>query len=222
MTKWLSLALVLAMACVQSSCSVLQQQKHTQADDKEEEKVKILPPLHLGAVHQVIPERQFALLRIIGPMPKEGTVLISHPADGATDRVGNLMVSSGQHRRGNIIVADIRSGTVIKGDRVFLYRSIAAGNEEEEEIPQEDTEYSDENDVAIETTVEEQLPDFSTTSAISDVGSTPFMTTPQPKPQPETESPALQEQEEPLRQTPTQSDIPDKLLDVPDTLDGWE
>jgi len=113
MTKWLSLALVLALACAQPSCSVFQQQKHTEGEEKEEETAKIPPPLHLGAVHQVIPERHFALLRIIGPMPKEGTVLISHPADGAIDRVGNLMVSSGQHRRGNIIVADIRSGTVI-------------------------------------------------------------------------------------------------------------
>lgn len=215
MTKWLSLALVLALACAQPSCSVFQQQKHSVDEEKDEETAKMPPPLHLGAVHQVIPERNFALLRIIGPMPKEGTVLISHPADGAVDRVGNLMVSSGQHRRGNIIVADIRSGTVIKGDRVFLYRSIAAGNEEEEELPQEDANITAETDMASE----EALPDFNSTSAISDAGHSPFITASRPEPEPETAP--IPEPEPQTQQEPTRNDIPDKLLDVPDTLDGW-
>lgn len=215
MTKWLSLALVLALACAQSSCSVFQQQKHAEAEEKEEETAKIPPPLHLGAVHQVIPERHFALLRIIGPMPKEGTVLISHPADGAIDRVGNLMVSSGQHRRGNMIVADIRSGTVIKGDRVFLYRSIAAGNAEEEEVPQEDIDLTADTD----STSEESLPDFNSTSAISDAGQSPFATTARSTPEPEIAP--IPEPEPQPQQEATRNDIPDKLLDVPDTLDGW-
>lgn len=215
MTKWLSLALVLALACAQPSCSVFQQQKHAAEEEKDEEKAKIPPPLHLGAVHQVIPERNFALLRIIGPMPKEGTVLISHPADGAIDRVGNLIVSGGQHRRGNIIVADIRAGTVIKGDRVFLYRSITAGNEEEE-LPQEEEETA-----AAETdiTPEESLPDFNSTSVISDVGHSPFITTVRPEQEPQIAP--IPEPEPQPQQEPVRSDIPDKLLDVPDTLDGW-
>lgn len=215
MTKWFSLALVLALACAQPSCSVFQQQKHAVEEEKEEEAAKIPPPLHLGAVHQVIPERHFALLRIIGPMPKEGTVLISHPADGAIDRVGNLMVSSGQHRRGNIIVADIRSGTVIKGDRVFLYRSIAAGNEEEEELPQEDVSLTAETDMVSD----ESLPDFNSTSVISDAGHSPFVTASRPEPEPEIAP--IPEPEPQPRQEPTRNGIPDKLLDVPDTLDGW-
>ncbi len=66
-------------------------------------------------------------------MPREGTVLITHPADGSADRVGNLIVSSAQHARNNIIAADIRAGVVMKGDRVFQYRSIAAAPIEEEE-----------------------------------------------------------------------------------------
>lgn len=215
MTKWLSLALVLTLACAQPSCSVFQQQKHAAEEEKDEEKAKIPPPLHLGAVHQVIPERNFALLRIIGPMPKEGTVLISHPADGAIDRVGNLIVSGGQHRRGNIIVADIRAGTVIKGDRVFLYRSITAGNEEEE-LPQEEEETA-----AAETdiTPEESLPDFNSTSVISDVGHSPFITTVRPEQEPQIAP--IPEPEPQPQQEPVRSDIPDKLLDVPDTLDGW-
>lgn len=216
MTKWLSLALVLTLACAQPSCSVFQQQKHAAEEEKEEEKAKIPPPLHLGAVHQVIPERNFALLRIIGPMPKEGTVLISHPADGAIDRVGNLMVSGGQHRRGNIIVADIRSGTVIKGDRVFLYRSIAAGNEEEE-LPQEEETVTEETDI----TPEESLPDFNSTSVISDVGHSPFITTARPEQEQQTAPIPEPEPEPQPQQEPTGGGIPDKLLDVPDTLDGW-
>lgn len=213
MTKWLSLALVLVLACAQPSCSVFRQQELAVEDEKDDEEAKIPPPLHLGAVHQVIPDRNFALLRIIGPMPKEGTVLISHPADGAIDRVGNLMVSSGQHRRGNIIVADIRSGTVIKGDRVFLYRCIAAANEEEEELPQEDVNIPSEADMASE----ESLPDFNSTSAISDAGHSPFVPAPRPEPEPEIAPiPKPEPQQEPAR-----SGIPDKLLDVPDTLDGW-
>lgn len=83
------------------------------------------PPLHLGAVHQVYPQQGFALLRIIGPMPKGGTVLISHPADGSNTRIGNLVVSSEYTTRNNIIAADIRSGEVMRGDRIFQYRSIS-------------------------------------------------------------------------------------------------
>ena len=147
-------------------------------------------------------------------MPKEGTVLISHPADGAIDRVGNLIVSGGQHRRGNIIVADIRAGTVIKGDRVFLYRSIAAGNEEEE-LPQEEETVTEETDI----TPEESLPDFNSTSVISDVGHSPFITTVRPEQEPQIAP--IPEPEPQPQQEPVRSDIPDKLLDVPDTLDGW-
>lgn len=126
--------LLLALSCglFCTSCSQMQQQQNEEKT-QEEAMPEIPPPLHLGAVHQVFPADKFALLRIIGPMPKEGTVLISHPADGSADRVGNLVVSSAQHARGNIIAADIRAGLVLKGDRVFQYRSIAAAPVEEEE-----------------------------------------------------------------------------------------
>ncbi len=95
---------------------------------------KAAPPLHLGAVHQVYPEHGFALLRIIGPMPKTGTTLITHPADGSNSRLGNLSISSQKPTRDRIIAADIRSGTIMQGDRVFLYRNIAQQGAEEEEI----------------------------------------------------------------------------------------
>ena len=115
-----------------NSCSQLQQQQRDEKP-KEEATPEIPPPLHLGAVHQVFTADKFALLRIIGPLPKEGTVLITHPADGSASRMGNLIVSSAQHARNNIIAADIRAGVVMKGDRVFQYRSIAAAPVAEEE-----------------------------------------------------------------------------------------
>lgn len=105
-----------------SSCSVWQQQGATDDDES-----RSLPPApqYLGTVHQVYPAQKFALLRIIGPIPTPGTTLISHPADGSTVRMGNLVVAEDAAPRSNILAADIRSGTVASGDRVFLYRNIS-------------------------------------------------------------------------------------------------
>ena len=114
------------------SCQLQQQQGDGTDKKNGEEKTFVAPPLHLGAVHQVYPDRHFALVRLIGPRPEEGATLISHPADGSTDRVGNLCVSSGQHTRSNMIAVDIRSGTVIKGDRVYVYQSISAPDAKEQ------------------------------------------------------------------------------------------
>lgn len=118
-----------------------QQQQQQKAEAEEEvAAVKTPPPLHLGAVHQVYPEQNFALLRIIGPMPGPGVTLITHPPDGSTDRIGNLVISTGQPTRNNIVAADIRSGTVVKGDRVFRYRNIAEPVGKEQETPMPATE----------------------------------------------------------------------------------
>ena len=83
----------IAIATVALLMGACQQSKPGQG--KPGDQSNTLPPLHLGAVHQVYPDQGFALLRIIGPMPKGGTVLISHPADGSNTRVGNLVVLSG-------------------------------------------------------------------------------------------------------------------------------
>ncbi len=111
-----------------SGCVSWFSQKAGDGETPPEEK-KVLPPLHLGAVHQVYPAQKFALLRIIGPIPAPGTTLISHPADGSTTRIGNLMVSENSSSRRGMLVADIRSGSVVSGDRVFLYRNIAVPDE---------------------------------------------------------------------------------------------
>lgn len=123
-----------ALMLVSTGCQTQQQQQQQQVPEETElVEPKVLPPMHLGAVHQVYPEQGFALLRIIGPMPKGGTVLITHPADGSNDRIGNLIVSNDYTARGNIVTADIRSGSVMRGDRVFQYRSIVPKNEVSEE-----------------------------------------------------------------------------------------
>lgn len=103
-----------------ASCSWFQQQQVT--EEKKEEKE---PPLmYLGTVDQVYPDRQFALIRLIAPMPAPGTTLISHPADGSMGRVGNLSASS--ERVDDLrVAADIRGGTVMRGDYVFAYRPLA-------------------------------------------------------------------------------------------------
>lgn len=190
-----------------TSCSQLQQ-KQEQPPAEQETAPEIPPPLYLGTVHQVFSADKFALLRIIGPLPPEGTVLITHPADGSTERVGNLVVSSAQHARNNIIAADIRAGLVVKGDRVFKYRTIASAPIEEEE-PEA----------------------FTLTDTEIDVGYTPpeikeklqQAAAPEPEIAPEPvarpEAPA-----EEIAPAPTLPETPagSKFDDIPDTIGGWD
>ena len=123
------LLILLSCQLIAPSC---QQQQQQQADQPAPQKEEAPPPLYLGTIHQVFPADNFALVRIIGPRPAEGTVLVTHPQNGSADRVGNLLVSSAIHARNSIIAADIRAGVVMKGDRVYQYRSIAAAPVEEE------------------------------------------------------------------------------------------
>ncbi len=127
MNRLASAALLLSLTLLHPACI---QQQRRDAAEQEAAAPKVLPPLHLGAVHQVYPEQGFALLRIIGPMPGPGTTLITHPADGSNERIGNLCVSAQHASRDGILAADIRSGTVVKGDRVFRYRNIADSQQE--------------------------------------------------------------------------------------------
>lgn len=131
--------LILLGCTLQFSCSQNQQQTH-QDSDSQAATEKAPPPLYLGTVHQVFPDDKFVLLRMIGPRPAEGTVLITHPEDGSAARVGNLVVSSAQHVRSSIIAADIRAGVIRKGDRVFQYRNIAAAPVQEQEEPEPEPE----------------------------------------------------------------------------------
>lgn len=209
----LPLLLIFAAAAVLlSSCSQLQQQK----PEEESQAIEFLPPLHLGAVHQVFPADKFALLRIIGPMPAEGTVLITHPADGTADRVGNLIVSSAQHARNNIIAADIRAGVVMKGDRVFQYRNIAAAPVEEEEEREATTLTGEELDLGYTPPdIEEKLTVPPTVQENATEPVTPVELTPQPVDLPEEEY------------TPEPPGVPStqglpKFDDIPDNINDWD
>lgn len=132
-------------ACVAaSSCSWFQQQQAPEEKKRESEP----PPLYLGTVDQVYPDRQFALIRLIAPMPAPGTTLISHPADGSTDRVGNM--SASPERVDDLrIAADIRGGTVMRGDYVFAYRPLAEPLAKKQDVPGDGPPSPEEDDTPL-------------------------------------------------------------------------
>ena len=211
MKRYLS-ALLIPLVCTLpfSGCSQLQQQETKEQSQQAEPEMPA--PLYLGTVHQIFPADKFALLRLIGPIPPEGTVLISHPADGTADRVGNLIVSATQHARNGIVAADIRAGLVLKGDRVFKYRSISAEQEEEEEPDTQEP--------------------FTLTGVELDVGYTPSdikekMQQEAPQPEP-VETPAISTEttvlpeDEPIAPTIPDTPTGGRLDDIPDTIDGWD
>lgn len=122
-----ALFLLSCLACLLCGCSFVQ--RHFFPDSTQEnrsERKKELPPSYLGTVHQVYPSRHFALLRIIAPVAlRPGVTLITHPVDGSTSRIGNLVISEQSQPNRHIFVADIRSGSVESGDCVYLYRNIS-------------------------------------------------------------------------------------------------
>lgn len=185
----------------------LQQQQDTKTGETASAETKVLPPLHLGAVHQVYPQQGFALLRMIGPIPPGGSVLITHPMDGSNSRMGNLIVSSEYNSRGNIIAADIRSGEVVKGDRVFLYRNILSQVEEEES----DTETTPTARPILDTVSDEAV-EAALRAEAGDV--------PEQEPTPEPEQPIV----EPVNPAPSATpsvEIPSYLDEIPDEIHGW-
>ncbi len=205
-----ALMCTLPVACMQQ-----QQQQISDTQNEEQQEQEMAPPLHLGAVHQVYPEQGFALLRIIGPVPKGGTVLISHPMDGTNSRIGNLIVSSEFATRNNIIAADIRSGTVMKGDRVFQYRSISTSQNED------DTE--GEESASVERPILDTIPD----SVIKEVEAAEQAHKAQKAAADSTEerdSEPTYTEPEPEPAKPTSTDVPDVpsyLEDIPDDISGW-
>ena len=197
----------LPVACIQQ-----QQQQSSDTQNEELKEQEMAPPLHLGAVHQVYPEQGFALLRIIGPVPKGGTVLISHPMDGSNSRIGNLIVSSEFATRNNIIAADIRSGTVMKGDRIFQYRSISVAQNEDDseggesgsvERPILDTI----PDSVIKEAEEAEQAQQTVADSTEESDSVPPYTAPEPAPAKPASTDA--------------PDVPSYLEDIPDDISGW-
>lgn len=191
-----------------------QQQKETEKEAQEP--VPEDPPMYLGAVHQVFPEQKFALLRIIGPLPKAGTTVITHPADGSTTRIGNLLISSDQPARNGIIAADICSGTLIKGDRVFQYRDISSHPGKEQEVST--TEALPEADPTLQEQAPQAAPDNAPSQENAEVG--------QEKPLEGIDVTLLPEQEPASANTPrpisTPSQLPEYLKDIPKDIKDWE
>lgn len=210
MRKLLCLALILLPGL---SVSCIQQQRHAE-NQEEAPEVKEPPPLHLGAVHQVYPDQHFALLRIIGPMPAAGATLITHPPDGSNSRIGNLVISTGQPARNNIIAADIRSGTVVRGDRVFQYRDVSLHPGREQVVPEAPEE--EQQDLTITETPDNSAAsgDFSAASGEAAAPEerqsvdTTVLPAPAPTSPAETSSPS--------------APAPDYLNDIPDDISQWE
>ena len=90
--------------------------------------------MYVGTVDMVYPDKHFALIRVISPLPEPGTTLISHAPEGFQVRSGNLVVS--EERLDPLrFPADIRSGTVMTGDYVYAYRPLSEPKVEEPKTP---------------------------------------------------------------------------------------
>ncbi len=222
MKRLTSTAFLLCLSLLPAAC-LQQSQRQQEAEETAPAKPREAPPLHLGAVHQVYPTQGFALLRIIGPMPGPGTTLITHPADGSTARMGNLSISDQQPARDGIIAADIRSGTVVKGDRVFRYRNISAACDGVDEsgdiiamerpagLEMPEGETSAPIPPPVLTGADETAPSFSADEGEPvTVETTVLPTTAPVAPGSDPGAPAA----------PAQA--PDYLNSIPDTIDGWD
>lgn len=203
------------LACSLFSCQ-LQQQQHEE-EKKEEDKKPA--PIYLGSVHQVYPEKNFALLRIIGPMPGPDDTLITHPSNGSNERVGNLVVSMGQPARNNIITADIRSGTVVRGDLVFQYRDISEPDSKEQEM--EEIPEVPEIPGGIPTSSEPAttvLPEHPSLTNILPVQDPADVLEEEESPAPA--APAYKPTPAPASKAPME--IPDYLDEIPDDIKDWD
>lgn len=234
--KHVTLILLVSLVCTLSSCTYLQNLFFSQkAEEARAERKKELPPLYLGTVHQVYPAQKFALLRIIGPTPRAGVTLISHPADGDSARMGNLVVSPDSTPNRGIVVADIRSGAVESGDRIFLYRNISR----QAESPERQLD----DVVVTESPTETPLPGSAVAPALPTVrpvaaaahDTLPTAPVPQPATQPqrtsaegrgvEVTAPPASMPQGTLRQ-PAMPNLPDKapsyLDDIPNDINQWD
>lgn len=172
-------------------------------DPKEKSKEETPPPQYIGTVEQVYTDRHFALIRLVGPQQSPGTTLITHPLDGSNSRVGNLSVSS-ERLDSWCLVADIRGGTVVKGDVVYVYRPLQAPDARKQETTGDEEEVS--NDVPLPETSdvlsgdkEEVIPsNEDEMNGTSEVVPAPVV--------PPAESPRK---------------APNTLDDIPDTIDGF-
>lgn len=216
------LLILLGCQLLLPSCQTQQQQQ--QADQTTSKKEETPPPLYLGTVHQVFPSGNFALLRIIGPRPAEGTVLVTHPQNGSADRVGNLIVSSAMHARNSIIAADIRAGVIMRGDRVYQYRTIAAAPDEEKEedsAPEAFTLHGEEVDLGYVPPEVQARRERNARLAAETEAAQPAQPTVQPEPVSTTMEEPVEEDPAPMPAIPTPTGMPG-IDSVPDDISGWD
>lgn len=82
-------------------------------------------PQCIGTVDRVFPQYKYVLIHVVQGSYPAGTVLISQAPDNQNNtRTANLIVTP--ERCGKLrIPADIRSGSVMEGDLVYIYRNLA-------------------------------------------------------------------------------------------------
>lgn len=223
--RYLTPLAMLTTALMVLSCSPLQQQQQQHPRKEQSEANKTPAPMYLGDVQQVYPAHGFALLRIIGPIPPAGVTLITHPADGSTDRMGNLVVSADASPRQGMVAADIRAGTVVSGDLVFQYRNIAPPEAEEGEKP---IRISPTTPTGTSSTTPVQV--HATRNDLPTKPATPAATPTQPtRPDPAPATPTQQATQPTSPTLPTGPinlpDMPDKapnyLNDIPNDINQW-
>ncbi len=163
---------------------------------------KTQAPIYVGKVEQVYPLHNYALLSVQGRPLQAGTILISQ-SDGTDGevRVANLVVSDERLGRRRL-PADIRSGAVRPGDKVFLYRNLTRpDNKAQTATPEgEDTPPQTADDTPAANDAPTGLP------SLSDRPVTPSPDATQK--QAEDEQRARDEQERILKQL---EDIPDRI-----------
>ena len=199
----------------------------SQKQEPEKPAPKIPRPLYLGTVQQVYPAQKFALLRIIGPMPSPGATIISHPADGSNARIANLQVAEDSSPRNGMIVADIRSGVVAAGDRIFLYRNISSAPTERT-VPSNDKTDTEESPRYVPPTpilnpspnpsprVPASADQQKTTEEETTSGT---LTTGEPEPSSTPESDSSSAPQPSFPDLP--QEVPSYIKDIPDDVTGW-
>ncbi len=201
-------------------------QNQTSPDGATTEPVKTKKPapIYIGTIQQVYPDHNFALVRLARMVPKVGTTLISHPADGTNLRLGNLCVSAEKidNSVSRMIAADIRGGTVVRGDAVYIYDNVLAQRPKTQtvtdDIISEETPLSTDDAAFLKDPVAavaekqqpyEQSEDTTPPWFEEDTSSTPAPAISSPEKLPDSKK----------RPDPT---LPSFIEDIPDRIEDWE
>ncbi len=199
-----------------------QNQTSPDGGEKEPTEEKKPAPIYIGTIQQVYPDHNFALVRLARMVPKTGTTLISHPADGSNLRLGNLCVSAEKidHSVSRMIAADIRGGTVVRGDAVYIYDNVLA-QRPKKQVVEEETDPIDGGSSffvdPITAATEKQVPadpSEDTTPPWFEEDSSPTIPAPAPAVTTPTTRPASKSKPDPT--------LPSFIEDIPDRIEDWD